>query len=477
MASELEFSAIVMAAGQGTRMKSATPKLLHTLAGKPMLHYPLEACLGAGAREVVVVVGHGAEAVRAELTRLNDPRVHPGLQPEQRGTGDAARCGFEALRDRRGWLLILNGDCPLITTAALEALLRAAAGATGPLALLTSEIADATGYGRVIRDAQGAVQAIREQRDCSAAERAIREFNPGMYAVRSDFFEHAVAKLSTDNAQGELYLTDLVAAAANEGGAVAVSWPVEDLHGVNDRWELVERERDLMQRILRGHARAGVTVRDPATTRIDATVQIGRDVTLERGVELRGRTVLGDGVHVDSGCVLEDVAVAAGARLLPYTVARQSRIGPGAQVGPFSHLRPESDLGEQVHVGNFVEVKKTRIGRGSKANHLAYLGDGQIGEGVNVGAGTIFCNYDGFQKHLTVLEDGVFIGSDSQLVAPITVGKNAYVGTGTTVTMNVPEDAMAIGRARQENKLGLAKRLRGKLAAAKARVEREKDGK
>jgi bifunctional UDP-N-acetylglucosamine pyrophosphorylase/glucosamine-1-phosphate N-acetyltransferase len=466
--------AIVLAAGQGTRMKSALPKVLHPLLGRPMLAYPVQAALDAGAERVVTVLGHGKDQVQAELAKRFDARVVTALQPEQRGTGDAARCGAAAAADHKGQLLIFYGDAPLITARALHRLIEVASGSATPLALLTCTLDDATGYGRILRDQHGRVIAIREQKDCSADEAALRECNPGIYAIDADFFRAAVGKLTTANKQGELYLTDLVAIAAQQGGVADVAWDASELYGVNDRAELAARERDMRLRLNANFGKAGVGVRDPFSTFIDADVEIAPDVVIEANVHLRGRCRIESGVHIDTGCVLRDVHVRTGAKVLPYTIATSSVIGERAQVGPFSHLRPDSELGPEVHIGNFVETKKTRLGRGSKANHLAYLGDGIIGEGVNVGAGTIFCNYDGFAKHTTVLEDGVFIGSDSQLVAPVTVGKDAYVATGTTVTQSVPASAMAIGRARQENKPELATRLRERL---KAQAERGKAAK
>lgn len=467
------FIAILLAAGQGTRMKSALPKVLHPLLGRPMLSYPVQAALDAGAEKVVVVLGHGIDQVRPELERRFGARVIVAHQVQQNGTGDAARCGAEVVANYAGSFLILYGDAPCITAQPLQRLMEAKRSSPAPLALITAKLADATGYGRILRDSRGHVSAIREQKDCSPHEASIGEWNPGIYAISAPFFRNGVSRLTTSNAQRELYLTDLVAMAAQDGGVSDVSWAHEELEGVNDRGELVARERLLRLRLAKRLARAGVTIRNPEVAYIDADVEIAADVVIESNVQLRGHCVIESGVTIDTGCVLEDVTVRAGARLLPYTVATRSSIGERAQLGPFSHVRPESELGPETHIGNFVETKKTRMARGSKANHLAYLGDGIIGEQVNVGAGTIFCNYDGFAKHTTVLEDRAFIGSDSQLVAPVTVGKDSYVGTGTTVTMDVPDGALAIGRARQANKPGLAIRLREKLKAAAAEAKRK----
>ncbi|HJK98324.1 MAG TPA: bifunctional UDP-N-acetylglucosamine diphosphorylase/glucosamine-1-phosphate N-acetyltransferase GlmU [Polyangiaceae bacterium LLY-WYZ-14_1] len=464
------FVAMVLAAGLGKRMRSTRPKVLHPACGLPLAAWPIRAAQGAGAQEVIAVTGHGREAVEAALSERFPGFVRFAHQPEQRGTGHAVQCGMTALDGFPGTVVVLYGDCPLVPAEAVARLV--AARGTAPLSLLVGQLDDPTGYGRILRDPETrSVVGIREHRDCSPDERALREVNPGLYAVDAAFLRDALSRLSSDNAQGELYLTDVVGMAAQAGGAVAVPWPMADLRGVNDRHELARAEAGLRARILEAHGRAGVTIRSPETTLVDADVVLDPDVVLEPGVVLRGKTRVGAGARIDVGCVLDDVDVAEGAFLKPYTVAAESRIGPAAQTGPFAHLRPATELGPDTRVGNFVETKKTRMGRGSKANHLAYLGDGVLGEDVNVGAGTIFCNYDGFRKHTTVLEDGAFIGSDSQLVAPVTVGRNAYVGTGTTVVRNVPEDALAIGRAKQDNKEGYGARLRRRFAAEKAREQ------
>ena len=474
MSGDDRFAAIVLAAGQGTRMKSALPKVLHELAGRPMLAFPIEAALRAGASRVVVVVGHGREEVEAAIRARFDDRVTTALQREQRGTGHAARCALPALAGWEGEIVILCGDVPLLEPEAIDALRRARGEA--PLALLTCRAPDPTGYGRILRDSRGRIIGIREHRDASFEEQAIDEINAGVYVAEAAFLRDALESLRADNAQGELYLTDVVAAAAERGGAVGVSWTLESVGGVNDRAQLAEAAAILGRRIATEHARAGVTVRDLDRVDIDADVRIEPDAIIEPGVTLRGPCHIGRGARIDVGSVLTRVTVAPGAYIKPYTVATDSSIGESAQIGPFAHLRPGSELGPEVHVGNFVETKKTSMARGAKANHLAYLGDGVIEEGVNVGAGTIFCNYDGFQKHTTVLEAGSFIGSDSQLVAPVRVGRNAYVATGTTVTRDVPADALAVGRVRQQNKEGYAKRLRAKLEAS-AEVRKAGEGK
>ena len=447
-------SAIILAAGQGTRMKSARPKVLHELCGRPMIHYVVDAALAAGAAEVVVVVGHGRDEVTAYLTRELGARVRIAVQETQEGTGHAVRCALPSLAPDTERVFVLCGDTPLLGATEL-ARLPAAIG-TSPLAMLTARTVDPTGYGRILRDADGHVVGVREQKDASEDELGIDEVNPGVYLARVPFLREAVSVLRANNAQKELYLTDVVELASRGGGVCAVS--ADDpasLAGINDRAQLCAAEEVLYVRIADRHRRSGVTVR--GTARVDASVVIEPDAVIEHAVVLRGATRIGAGARVDVGSVLTDVQVAASANLKPYSIATSSTIGVGAQIGPFSHLRPESTIEQDAHVGNFVETKKTILRRGAKANHLAYLAD--------VGAGTIFCNYDGFKKHRTEIGAGAFIGSDSQIVAPVRIGVGAYVATGTTVTRDVPDGALAIARTKQENKEGYVERLKSRLRA------------
>jgi len=454
-------TAIVLAAGKGTRMKSDLPKVLHHVAGAPMVDHVVQAALDAGADDAVVVVGHRRELVEAHLAERFGDRVRTALQAEQKGTGHAVMCGLPELKDATTALL-LYGDTPLVRAEDLARLLDVRAD--HELALITCRVPSPTGYGRILRE-KGRVVAIVEQRDCSAEQLYIDEVNPGMYAVDVAFLRKALDALTPDNDQGELYLTDIVAMAAEHQSVADCDADHRTLVGVNDRAQLSSAEDDLYRRIGDDLRRAGCTIR--GTARIDVGVEVGADAVIEHGAVLRGKTTIGPGARVDVGCVLDDVSVAAEAYLKPYTVACEAIIGERAQAGPFAHLRPQSQLDEEAKIGNFVEMKKTRLRKGAKASHLAYLGDGDVGENANIGAGTIFCNYDGFQKHKTVIEAGAFIGSDSQLVAPVTIGAGAYVGTGTTVTKDVPADALAIGRAKQSNKEGYASRLKGRMKAAK----------
>jgi bifunctional UDP-N-acetylglucosamine pyrophosphorylase / glucosamine-1-phosphate N-acetyltransferase len=464
----MTLAAVVLCAGKGTRMKSERAKVLHSLLGRPLCAYPVARALELGAAQVVPVVGHQADAVRQALTGL-----FPGapltfaVQAEQRGTADAVRCAEGALEGHTGQVLILYGDVPMVTTELLASLLEAQRRSGGPLALVSTLLDNPTGYGRVVRH-HGEVAAIVEERDCSPALRTLRECNAGIYAVESGFLWEALRGISDQNAQGEFYLTDLVKLAALRApGKVAVvqADPVETA-GVNDRVELAGQAKRMRARINARWMREGVSMEDPDTTYIEEGVSLGADTELGPGVALRAGTVVGRGVRIGAGSQLFASRVAEGAQLRPYSVLEEAVVGPACHIGPFARLRPGTVLAEGVHLGNFVETKKARIGRGSKANHLSYLGDAEVGEGVNVGAGTITCNYDGVNKHPTVLEDGVFIGSDTQLVAPVKVGRGAYVAAGTTVTKDVPPDSLAISRAPQENKEGWVARKRARKKQA-----------
>jgi bifunctional UDP-N-acetylglucosamine pyrophosphorylase / glucosamine-1-phosphate N-acetyltransferase len=462
-----DLTAVVMAAGLGKRMKSALPKVLHRAAGRVLLAYPVRAALAAGASSVVVVVSPDLreDVERALASELSDAPIRVAIQAEPRGTGDAARAGLEAVTSEH--VMILCGDTPLVRAEDVLALVAALdASPDAELALMSAELGEPAGYGRVLRDPSGKVLEVREHRDLrSDAERGVREVNAGVYVAKTDALRRALGAVTADNAAGEYYLTDTVALAAKGGGALALLGHADNLLGVNDREQLCAAEELLFARIRRRHQLAGVTVRGDA--RIDDLVTIEPDAVIEAGVRVRGFCRIGAEATLDVGSVISDSEVAERAVVKPYSVIMESRVGPGAQIGPFAHLRPGSEIGEDAHIGNFVETKKTRVQKGAKANHLAYLGDGDIGEGANVGAGTIFCNYDGFSKHKTVIGPGAFIGSDSQIVAPVTIGKNAYVATGTTVTKDVPDDALAIARVNQENKEGYAPRLRARLSAKK----------
>lgn len=448
-------------------MKSTLPKVLHEVAGRPLVTWVVKTALDAGASRCLVVVGHGADEVERELEARFGNRIEIVLQPERRGTGDAVRCALEAGGVLEGRQIVLYGDCPLIPVDLLRDLVERSEHAGAELGLITATLSDPHGYGRIIRDDSGSVRQIVEERDCSAEQRAIPEVNPGLYAVRAEFLREAIGQLTPNNAQGQLYLTDIVELAANRGKVVDLEGNMADLAGVNDQRDLALAASTRRRRIAEELARKGVAVADLDSLYVDAECEVEPGAVLGANVHLRGRCIVRAGARIDVGCVLTNVVIDKDATVLPYTVAADSTIGEAAQVGPFSHLRPQTLLAARSRVGNFSETKKTTVGVGSKVNHLSYVGDGIIGDGVNIGAGTIFCNYDGEQKHSTVLEDGVFIGSDSQLIAPVTVKKGAYVASGTTVTKDVPENALAISRSKQENREGYAARLRARLRGKK----------
>jgi bifunctional UDP-N-acetylglucosamine pyrophosphorylase / glucosamine-1-phosphate N-acetyltransferase len=457
-------SAIILAAGKGTRMKSRLPKVLHPLCGRPLVEYPVTAAFDAGAEQVVVVTSGQPELTQALQARYGEERISVVVQDPPRGTGDAVRVGLSAVKHAR--TLILYGDTPLLRAQDLAGLLAALSVPGQELSILTALLDSPFGYGRVLRDAAGAVLEVREERDLkSDVERAIREVNAGMYAADTERLRAAVALLEPNNAQGEYYLTDVVAGLAKTSRVAAVLGDAEALVGVNDRADLGRAEELLFARHREQLRKAGVTIHGDA--RVDSGVEVAADAELGPGVWLRGKTKIGPGTRIDVGSVLVDAVIGSDVEIKPYCVISQSSVGDRAQLGPFAHLRPESEIEAEAHIGNFVETKKTRVRRGAKASHLSYLGDTDVGERVNIGAGTIVCNYDGFVKRQTTIGEGAFVGSDSQLIAPVVIGKNAYIGTGSTITEDVPEDALAIGRGRQVNKPGYATKLRERLAAQK----------
>ena len=434
---------IVLAAGKGTRMNSALPKVLQPLAGRPLLAHVLETARALQPAALHVVVGHGMEAVR---TAFDDPDLHWVEQAEQRGTGHAV---VQALPHLVGDLaLILYGDVPMVRPQTLAGL-QAAAGEG--LSLLVAERADPGGYGRILRNAAGQVCGIVEERDATQAQRAIREVNTGLMAVSATLLRRYLPRLQPHNAQGEYYLTDLVALAVADGVAVHAVRTEEDeeVLGVNDRLQLAQVERVLQRRQAEALLRAGVTLADPARLDVRGSLVCGRDVFIDVNCVFEGCVHLGDGVRIGAHGVLRDCELAAGVDVLPFCHLDGARVGPGARIGPYARLRPGADLGPRTHIGNFVEIKQSTVGEDSKINHLSYVGDAQVGRGVNVGAGTITCNYDGVEKHRTVIGDGAFIGSGTQLVAPITVGEGATLGAGTTLRKDAPAGQLTLGAERQ----------------------------
>jgi bifunctional UDP-N-acetylglucosamine pyrophosphorylase/glucosamine-1-phosphate N-acetyltransferase len=445
---------VVLAAGQGTRMKSRLPKVLHPLAGRPMLGHVLDTALALNAAACHVVHGHGAEAVREWFEKSRGhgplpqgplPQVQWVLQAEQKGTAHAVAQALPGIPDG-AMVLVLYGDVPLVRAETLKPLLEG-----DGLAMLTAELPDPFGYGRILRKG-GRVTGVVEEKDASPAQRKIREVNTGFFAAPAKAFRRWLPKIGNANARKEFYLTDVVALAVKDKVKVAVH-AVEafaEVQGVNDPAQLAQAERAFQQRQAGELMRQGLHLRDPERFDLRGTLRFGSDVTIDVGAVLEGAVELGDGVQVGPYAVLRNVTLGAGTRVESHSVLDSMKAGRDCRIGPFARIRPDSALADEVHVGNFVEVKKTAIGKGSKANHLAYLGDGTVGAGVNVGAGTIFCNYDGANKHQTVLEDGVFIGSDTQLVAPVRVGAGATVAAGSTITRDVPAGGLAVCRAREQ---------------------------
>jgi bifunctional UDP-N-acetylglucosamine pyrophosphorylase/glucosamine-1-phosphate N-acetyltransferase len=470
-------SAIVLSAGKGTRMKSERAKVLHPVLGWPLGHYAVERALETGAVPVVVVVGHGRGEVEAALRQAFAHRAETAVQEEQRGTGHAARIGLARLDELHpgaddDTVLILYGDTPLLKTSTLRALVSARDSVRAPLAMLTMRLRDPTGYGRIVRDDEGRVLKIVEHKDANDDVRAIDEVNPGIYAVARGFLRHALSTLKNDNVQGEFYLTDIVERATEHMDTDSEGIPTlevsrEETLGVNDRRQLAEASSVLRQREIARHQEAGVTFEMPESVYLEEDVAIGSDAVIGPFVTLRRGARIGARVVIESGVVIARSAIGDDAVIHAHSVVEDASVGERASVGPFARLRPEAVLEDDTRVGNFVEVKKARLKKGAKANHLAYIGDAEVGERTNIGAGTITCNYDGIGKHQTTLGDDVFIGSNSTLVAPITIESGAYVGAGSTVTRDVPKGALALSRARQENKEGYADKIRARNAARK----------
>jgi bifunctional UDP-N-acetylglucosamine pyrophosphorylase / glucosamine-1-phosphate N-acetyltransferase len=435
----------VLAAGQGKRMHSALPKVLHPLAGRPLIAHVLAAARALAPRAIVVVIGHGGDAVQAAV---HAPDLRFAVQEPPRGTGDATRVALDAL-PADGVTLITIGDAPLVPSAVLGALVREAEA--GKLAVLTAHVPDPSGLGRVIRDDSGVLRAIVEDRDADPAQRAINEINTGVMAAPTALLRRWVAALTPDNAQNEYYLTDIIALAVADGTPVVAHAAADerDVRGINDRAQLAAVERIVQARLAAALMSAGATLADPARIDIRGTLRCGRDVHIDVGCVFEGEVTLADGVTVGPYCVLRDVAVGEGTAIAAFSHLDGATVGAHCRVGPYARLRPGAMLDEDVHVGNFVEIKASTMGRGAKANHLAYIGDTRVGARVNFGAGSITANYDGVSKHATTIGDDASIGSNCVLVAPVTVGKAATIGGGSTIAQDAPAGQLTVARARQ----------------------------
>lgn len=438
---------VILAAGQGSRMKSALPKVLHPVAGKPMLHHVVETAKQLGAEKIHTVIGHGAKQVQASL---QDESVNWVMQTEQLGTGHAVAQALPDLPDDAR-VLVLYGDVPLTAKNTLEAMI--ADLDESNLALLTVDMDNPHGYGRIVRNAAGQVQAIVEQKDASAEQQAIHEVNTGILAVCAKHLKNWLPTLSNSNAQGEYYLTDIIAMSVGHRLSVTVSQPLNpfEVQGVNNRLQLAELERWYQRQQAERLMTDGASLADPARLDVRGELSIGNDLWIDVNVVFEGKVNLGSNVTIGPGCVIKDTTIADGAEIKAHSVVEGAIVGANAQIGPFARLRPGTELAANTKVGNFVETKKAVVGEGSKINHLSYVGDTSMGRNVNVGAGTITCNYDGVNKHQTVMGDGVFVGSNTALVAPVTLGEDATIGAGSTITRDVADKELAIARGKQRN--------------------------
>jgi bifunctional UDP-N-acetylglucosamine pyrophosphorylase / glucosamine-1-phosphate N-acetyltransferase len=449
----------ILAAGKGTRMKSALPKVLHRVAGRPMIQYVLDAAAMLAPRTTTVVVGHQAETLKAALG--GEPGLTFVVQDPQLGTAHALLMTEPALRSHTGTLVLLSGDVPLLSGETLKKLVEKHQTSGAAATVVTASVDDPQGYGRIIRSGEQ-IAHIVEERDASAAERQIREINSGVYAFELLGLFDAVRAIAAENAQDEYYLPDLIGIYRKRGlGAETIRVSnADEIHGINSRVELARVSQVVRQKKNAELMAAGVTLEDPATTYVDADVEVGPDTVIRPGVSLERGTVIGSGCEIHSGVRIVNSRIGDRTTVFNHSVISDSTVDAEASIGPFAHLRRGAIVGRRAKVGNFVELKKTVLGTGSKAMHLAYLGDALIGSDVNIGAGTITCNYDGRDKHTTTIEEGAFIGSDTQLIAPVTVGKGAYVGTGTTIRENVPAGSLAVSAGKQRNLEGWVERKR-----------------
>jgi len=455
-----------LAAGQGTRMKSSLPKVLHPLAGKPLFLHTLGVAQQLKPATIAVVVGHGAGAVKDAYTGADVAWV---TQEQQLGTGHAVLCAQAILGDFCGDVVILSGDVPLIQERTLAAMVKTHREHGAALTLMTAMLDSPTGYGRILRDANGEINGIVEEKDASAEQRKIQEVNAGVYVAAPQFLFAALQQVKNDNRQAEYYLPDVAAIGLQEGKKIA-TFRVDDpgeMMGINTKEELARMEKTLQERINRKWMSAGVTLKDPATTYIEEAVSIGKDTVIGPNTHLRGRTVVGERCEIDGSAYITDAEIDDEVRLKFSVVLTSCRVEHGAIIGPFAHLRPGTALGPNVHIGNFVETKEARLGEGTKANHLTYLGDVTIGRDSNIGAGTITCNYDGFQKYKTRIGDRVQVGSDTTLVAPISLGDDVYVATATTVRHDIPSGALVFNERHERTREGWMEEKRRKMKGSK----------
>ncbi|MEH7076680.1 bifunctional UDP-N-acetylglucosamine diphosphorylase/glucosamine-1-phosphate N-acetyltransferase GlmU [Neobacillus drentensis] len=448
--------AVVLAAGQGTRMKSKLYKVLHPVCGKPMVQHVVDQVMKLNIQEIVTIIGHGAEMVQAQL---GDSSLY-ALQEEQLGTAHAVSQAQNMLEGKAGVTIVVCGDTPLIKAETMEALFGHHEEAGAKATILTALIDEPAGYGRIIRNSEGLVEKIVEHKDASEDERKINEINTGTYCFDNVALFEALKNVSNDNVQGEYYLPDVIEILKKQGEVVSAfqTNEFEETLGVNDRVALAEAERIMRSRINEAHMRNGVTIIDPANTYIESEVEIGQDTVIYPGSMIKGKTVIGSECQIGPNSEIDSCEIGT-ETVVRQSVAHNSSIGAHVNIGPFAHIRPDSTIKDEVKIGNFVEIKKAVFGKGSKASHLSYIGDAEVGSDVNIGCGSITVNYDGKNKYLTTIEDGVFIGCNSNLVAPVTIGKGAYVAAGSTITKDVPGDALSIARAQQVNKENYVQKL------------------
>ncbi len=452
----MKTGSIILCAGVGTRMKSAKSKLLHELLGKPLCYWPIKNALALSSTKPIVVLSHQAKEVEEVLRFYFHDTLVFAYQESPNGTGGAVKAAIKNLDPECTNVVVLYGDSPLLKKESLANLIARQRSTTTAVALLSSLAPNPTGYGRIVRARDQEISAIVEEQNASSLEKTITEVNAGTYVFDADFLRNNIDKITNNNVKKEYYITDLVHLYMKDGaklGPVAsLSVPYEEMHGVNDRCQLAYAENILRHRLLVDWMLEGVTIIDPQSTIIEESVRLAKDVVIYPGVHLRGKTHIGEATIIENGCVIKDTVIEKNAHILPYSCCDQAYIGENTEVGPFARLRPEARLENNVKVGNFVEVKRARLKKGVKAGHLAYIGDAEIGENSNIGAGTITCNYDGKNKHRTLIGDGCFIGSNSTLIAPLAIGHHAYVAGGSTITDEVPSKSLAIGRSRQVNK-------------------------
>lgn len=442
----MELSVIILAAGKGTRMKSLLPKVMQPLAGRPLLRHVLDTACGLKASNTLVVYGHGGDQVQKAFAA---DALLWAEQAEQKGTGHAVQVALPQL-PASGKTLILYGDVPLTTATTLDLLIDHV-DSENTLGLITLDMKNPDGYGRIVRNAAGAVQRIVEQKDATDEEKKITEVNTGIFCVPNALLHKWLPALKSNNAQGEYYLTDIIAMAAVANVRIETIQPAHawEVDGINDKLQLAALERVYQRVQAEALMRAGVTLIDPARIDVRGSISHGMDVHIEPNVIFEGRVVLGNNVRIGANCQLRDCEIGDNTTIKPSSLIDGAMVGAGAEIGPFARLRPGTELADSVHIGNFVETKKTRMGKGSKANHLAYLGDAEIGSGVNIGAGSITCNYDGVNKHLTVIGDNAFIGTNSSLIAPVTIGTGATTGAGSAISKDVPDNTLAVARGKQ----------------------------